>query len=79
MTFYWETHSHGIKMRYKITLEYDGTPFIGWQKQEGQLSVQGVLETALKTYFRTETFAGLFSRLTSPTRSIRNTLPSPFL
>ncbi len=42
-------------MRYKITIEYDGTPFIGWQKQEGQPSVQDVLETALKTYFRTET------------------------
>ena len=42
-------------MRYKITIEYDGTPFIGWQKQEGQLSVQGVLEAALKTYLRQET------------------------
>ena len=39
-------------MRYKLTLEYDGTPFIGWQKQKGQLSVQGVLEDALKTYLR---------------------------
>ena len=39
-------------MRYKLMLEYDGTPFIGWQKQRGQLSVQGVLEDALKTYLR---------------------------
>ena len=39
-------------MRYKMTLEYDGTPFIGWQKQSGQLSVQGTLETALKTALR---------------------------
>jgi len=39
-------------MRYKLTLEYDGTPFIGWQKQKGQISVQGVLEDALKTYLR---------------------------
>ena len=39
-------------MRYKLTLEYDGAPFIGWQKQKGQLSVQGVLEDALKTYLR---------------------------
>ena len=39
-------------MRYKLTLEYDGRPFIGWQKQKGQLSVQGVLEDALKTYLR---------------------------
>ena len=42
-------------MRYKLTLEYDGTPFIGWQKQKGQLSVQGVLEGALKTYLRKAT------------------------
>ena len=39
-------------MRYKITLEYDGTPFIGWQKQSRHLSVQGVLEDALKTALR---------------------------
>ena len=39
-------------MRYKFILEYDGTPFIGWQRQAGQLSVQGVLEDALKTALR---------------------------
>ena len=39
-------------MRYRLLLEYDGTPFIGWQKQSGHLSVQGVLETALKTALR---------------------------
>ena len=39
-------------MRYKFTLEYDGTPFIGWQRQAGQLSVQGVMEQALKTALR---------------------------
>ena len=38
--------------RYKLTLEYDGTPFIGWQKQSGHLSVQGVVEDALKTALR---------------------------
>ncbi len=32
--------------RYKLTLEYDGTPFVGWQMQNNGLSVQGVLETA---------------------------------
>ena len=39
-------------MRYKLLLEYDGTPFIGWQKQTGHLSVQGVLEQAIKTAVR---------------------------
>ena len=39
-------------MRYKFIIEYDGTLFIGWQRQAGQLSVQGVLEDALKTALR---------------------------
>ena len=33
--------------RYKLTLEYDGTPFVGWQRQQNGLSVQEVLEGAL--------------------------------
>jgi tRNA pseudouridine38-40 synthase len=32
--------------RYKLTLEYDGGPFAGWQRQPGLLSVQGVIEAA---------------------------------
>jgi tRNA pseudouridine38-40 synthase len=34
--------------RYKLTLEYDGTPFVGWQVQDGQMSVQGRLAQAIK-------------------------------
>jgi len=34
--------------RYKLTLEYDGAPFRGWQVQESDLTVQGVLEQAAK-------------------------------
>lgn len=33
--------------RYKLTLEYDGTPFVGWQRQANGLSVQEVVETGL--------------------------------
>jgi tRNA pseudouridine38-40 synthase len=33
--------------RFKLTLEYDGTPFVGWQRQENGLSVQEALESAL--------------------------------
>lgn len=34
-------------MRWKITLEYDGRPFVGWQRQANGLSVQEALEKAL--------------------------------
>ena len=32
--------------RYKLTIEYDGTPFVGWQRQANGLSVQEAIETA---------------------------------
>ncbi len=32
--------------RYKLTLEYDGTPYCGWQKQTEHPSIQAVLEAA---------------------------------
>ena len=33
--------------RYKLIIEYDGAPFVGWQLQALGTSVQGVLETAV--------------------------------
>ena len=33
---------------FKITLAYDGTDFIGWQRQANGASIQGLLEDALK-------------------------------
>jgi tRNA pseudouridine38-40 synthase len=36
--------------RYKLLIEYDGAPFVGWQMQASGLSVQGVLEAALATF-----------------------------
>ncbi len=33
--------------RWKLTLEYDGRPFVGWQRQANGPSVQGALEDAI--------------------------------
>jgi tRNA pseudouridine38-40 synthase len=35
--------------RFKLTIEYDGTEFCGWQFQKDQPTVQGVLASALST------------------------------
>jgi len=34
--------------RYRLTLEYDGAPFVGWQRQDNGASVQGALEDAIE-------------------------------
>ncbi|NDF12895.1 MAG: tRNA pseudouridine synthase A, partial [Proteobacteria bacterium] len=36
--------------RYKITVEYDGTGLVGWQRQDNGESVQGTLERAIEAF-----------------------------
>jgi tRNA pseudouridine38-40 synthase len=36
--------------RYKLTIEYDGTPFVGWQVQDNGVSVQGILTDAIAAF-----------------------------
>lgn len=36
--------------RFKVTIEYDGTPFSGWQRQKDRMSVQQALEEAIERF-----------------------------
>ena len=36
--------------RYKLVIEYDGAPFVGWQVQDNGLSVQAVLTAAIAAF-----------------------------
>ena len=42
-----KTPTWSLMPRFKLTLEYDGAPFVGWQRQENGLSVQEALEAAV--------------------------------
>lgn len=38
--------------RYKLQIEYDGTPYKGWQRQDGLTTVQQAIEEAMATFAR---------------------------
>ncbi len=38
--------------RYKLTVEYDGSGFVGWQRQADGITVQQVLEEAIEAFAR---------------------------
>ena len=39
-----------MTVRWKLTLEYDGGGFVGWQRQANGLSVQQALEEAVERF-----------------------------
>lgn len=41
-------------MRYRLHISYDGTRFLGWQKQPEGRTVQGEVDQALKLLFKTD-------------------------
>jgi len=49
--------------RFKLLIEYHGTPFVGWQRQDNGISVQGEVERAI---FR---FCGLETTVTAAGRT----------
>jgi tRNA pseudouridine38-40 synthase len=44
----------GTRMRFKVTLEYEGTRYSGWQIQKNARTVQGDLAAALRKVFDTD-------------------------
>ena len=42
------SRSSQLMQRYKLTIEYDGSPFVGWQRQANGLSVQEAIEAAVE-------------------------------
>jgi tRNA pseudouridine38-40 synthase len=36
--------------RYRLDLEYDGTPYVGWQRQDNGISIQEILEHAIFSF-----------------------------
>ena len=39
---------------YKIVIEYDGTKYVGWQKQKNGKSIQGEIEACLLKLYKEE-------------------------
>ena len=48
--------------RYKLTIEYDGTPYVGWQAQDNGVSVQGVLTAAITAFTGEQAAVGAAGR-----------------
>ena len=55
---------------YKITLEYDGTNYVGWQRQENGPSVQQFVEEAIEKLSKQKITPVSYTHLTLPTKRI---------
>jgi hypothetical protein len=74
--------------RYKLTIEYAGTQYSGWQKQKNARTVQGELERAIGERSREKTFefmgsgrtdAGVHALRQVAHLDVRKTLPAETL
>ncbi len=43
-----------MKKNFKLVIEYDGTPFFGWQRQKDKKTIQGEIENALSIMLNQE-------------------------
>jgi tRNA pseudouridine38-40 synthase len=68
--------------RFRLVLEYDGGPFVGWQRQDNGPSIQGALEEAAKRLSGVETVAVAAGRTDAGVHALGMTahldLPSRF-
>jgi tRNA pseudouridine38-40 synthase len=48
------TPAQPLTQRYKLTIEYDGTHYVGWQRQNNGPSIQQSIEEAVIKYTQTE-------------------------
>jgi len=44
-----DRHGRSLARTIRLTIAYDGTEFVGWQRQENGVSIQGAIEDALAT------------------------------
>ena len=58
--------------RYKLTIEYDGTPFVGWQVQDNGVSVQGVLRDAIAAFCGEAVCAAPAAPMPASMRSVKS-------
>ncbi len=61
--------------RYKIKIEYEGTPFVGWQFQKNGQSVQEVLQKAILNFSKEKVVVTGAGRTDSPPSSFGRLAP----
>jgi tRNA pseudouridine38-40 synthase len=64
----------GVVQAFKLTIAYDGTGFVGWQRQPEGVSIQGLLEEALLAQIASVTVARTISAR-SLVRALNTRLP----
>ncbi len=60
-----------LHQRYKITIEYAGTGYAGWQRQPGLKTIQGQIEKAIYQYCQQETYVYCSGRTDAGVHALR--------